>query len=151
MTDIGPEKKHTITVSLDSSTLFTLKLSITELNIDPEENKQLVEWVLDEELSRNGGEFVDLSACKPGFEWLSVPPPDAAIFDKASRPKKELIQIRDAHLKYGPKASQGTWIYKLRVSYKNEIYETPMSVEISDVGDARMYVLIGNNPIIINR
>lgn len=149
MTDSGSEKKHTIVVSVDSSTLLTLKLSITELDIDPENDKQLIEWVLDEELSGGGGEFVDLSVCKPGFEWLSVPPPDPAIFDKAVRPKKESIEIRDTHKK--GTNSDGTWIYKLRVSYQKKIYETPVSVAISDLGDTRMFVLIGNNPIIINR
>lgn len=149
MTDSGSEKKHIIIVSVDSSTSLTLKLSITELDIDPEDNKQLIEWVLDEELSRGGGEFVDLSDCKPGFEWLSLPPPDAAIFDKAVRPKKESIEIRDTHKK--GTGSDGTWIYKLRVRYQHDIYETPVSVAISDLGETRMYVLIGNNPIIINR
>jgi len=144
----GSEKKYSITVSIDSPTLYTLKLSIDELEVAPEDARQLIEWKLDDALSGGGAEFVDLGACKPGFEWISTPPPSPAIFDKASRVRKDSIEIRDTHKKNGN--SNGTWIYKLRVSYDGHVYETPVAVGPAS-GDTRAYLLIGSNPIIINR
>jgi len=149
MNDSGAEKKYPITVSVDTSVPYTLKVSIPDLSVEPEDGGQLIEWQLDEALSKGGAEFVDLTACKPGFEWLSAPPPAAAIFGKAVRPKKDTLEIRDTH-KAGSN-SKGTWLYKLRVTYEGHTYETPMAIDLLPAGETRTYMLVGSNPIIINR
>lgn len=149
MTETTVERKYRIVVSVESSTFFTLKLDPTELNVDREDKQQLVSWELDAALKDGGGEFVDMSACKPGFEWLSVPPPVATIFDKASRPKKDTLEIRDTHKK-GEK-SDGTWLYRIRVKFNGAIYETPVAVDSAITTSGTIRILIGNNPIIINR
>lgn len=149
MNDTQVEKKYTIVVSIDPSIPFTLSLSTTELEVQPEDNKQLIEWTLDSQLAEGGAEFVDLAACKPGFEWLSAPPPSAAIFDKATRPKKDAIQMHVTSKKNG--AGKGAWLYRLRVEYNKNVYETAMAIEPVESGEVRTYALVGSNPIIINR
>lgn len=149
MSDPDATRKHTILVSIDTGMPNTLKVSIPELGIDPEDGTQQIEWVLDDALSRGGAEFLQPTACPAGFEWLSAPPPASAVFGPAARVKKDEIKIADTHKKDSD--SRGTWLYKLRVAYQGQVYATPMAIDTLASGETRAYVLVGSNPIIINR
>ena len=90
--------------------------------------------------------------CRPGFEWLNWPPPDPAIFDKAQPQGKDKLAINDTNPITG--GNEGRWYYKLRVLLNGQIYETPLTApEPVDVDDpcTSKRMMVGNNPVIINR
>lgn len=136
-------------VSLDTSATPPVLKVTGNKYVDKSNNKRPISWKLDGDLKR--GEFVEQTDCRPGFEWLSWPPPAATIFDKASRPSKDKVEINDTHPNAG---SDGRWYYKLRVRLDGQIYETPITapdpVDVDDPCDSKR-MLVSNNPVIINR
>lgn len=140
-------------VSLDTSTTPPVLRVTGDNKVDKSGNKQPMTWKLGDGLK--DAEFVEDTACRPGFEWLSWPPPAEAIFDKPKRDEKDKnkLVINDTH----PNAdSDGRWYYKLRVRVRPDgpIYETPMTapdlIDADDPCDSKR-MMVGNNPIIINR
>ena len=136
-------------VSLDTSTMPPVLKVTGDKYVKKSQNKQLIHWKLDDELKKKA-EFVEQTECRPGFEWLSWPPPIAAVFDKAIRASKDKVSINDTH---SSADSDGRWYYKLRVSLDGQVYETPMTapdpVDVDDpCNSSRM--LASSNPIIIN-
>lgn len=141
------------TVSLDPNNGSPVLKVAGDNKIGKSGNKQLLVWKLG--IGLENAEFVEGTACRPGFEWLSWPPPAETIFDKAERDdkdKKKLV-INDTH----PSAdSDGRWYYKLRVQMlpNGPIYETPMTApepfDVDEPCDTRR-LIVGNNPVIINR
>ena len=112
--------------------------------------RQKIAWRLDNSLQ--GATFVPLDAAKPGFEWISWPPPKPDIFhDRKVLPSGDLT-IEDLH---ETKASDGLWFYKLRVLAKDgNVYETtlgPDSMPATDPDAPCVRTLLSKNPIIINR
>lgn len=137
-------------VSLDTTTMPPVLKVTGNKYIEKSNNKQPLTWKLDGDLKR--GEFVEQTDCRPGFEWLSWPQPAGTIFDKASRTSKDKVDINDMH----PNAdSDGRWYYKLRVRLDGQIYETPMTApepfDVDEPCDNRKRLIVGNNPVIINR
>lgn len=136
-------------VSLDTTTTPHVLRVTGNQYVDKSNSKQPISWKLDGDLKR--GEFVEQSDCRPGFEWLSWPPPAVTIFDKPIRANKDRVDIHDTHLDAG---SDGRWYYKLRVHLDGQTYETAMTapepIEVDDPCN-RNRMLVGNNPIIINR
>ncbi len=110
---------------------------------------QRIRWKLDNSLK--GGAFVSLDACKPGFEWLSWPPPKQGIFFDVKVDPSGDLTIDDLN---ATATSAGVWIYRLRVRTANGlVYETSVEVDLAPPvdGAAEKKILVGNNPIIINR
>lgn len=110
---------------------------------------QRIRWKLDNSLK--GAAFVSLDACKPGFEWLSWPPPKQGIFFDVKIDASGDLTIDDLNESAN---SVGIWIYRLRVRTANGlVYETSVEVNLVPTADgaAEQKILIGNNPIIINR
>lgn len=149
MTDVTTAESIEFEVSLDSTTTPPVLKVTGDKYIEKANGKRPISWKLEGELKR--GEFVGQGDCRPGFEWLSWPPPADTIFDKANRPSNDKIDINVTH----PDAnSDGRWYYKLRVLLDGKVYETPMTapdpIDVDDPCDSKR-MLVSNNPIIINR
>ena len=139
-------------VSLDTSTTPYV-LTVTGNNkVGKSNNKQPLTWKLDGALKH--GEFVGMDDCRPGFERMNWPPPDPAINDKAQPQGKDKLAINDTNPITG--GSEGRWYYKLRVLLNGQIYETPLTapepvdVDVDDPCTSKR-MMVGNNPVIINR
>ena len=159
MTDEIPTVAHDILVSLDTSvTPHVLHVHDTDgsNSVPRKPGVQEIRWKLDDTLKH--GTFVPMAECRPGFEWLSSPPPSSAIFGE---PKIEsggnALSITDRH---DSDASNGTWIYKLRVKLDDVIYETVLEVQSpmppppdkEDCEDgAYAMLMVKDNPVIINK
>lgn len=110
---------------------------------------QTIRWKLDNSLK--GAAFVSLDACKPGFEWLSWPPPKQGIFFDVKIDSSGDLTIDDLN---ATTTSVGIWIYRLRVRTANGlVYETSVAIDLVPPADGAVEakMLVGNNPIIINR
>lgn len=113
------------------------------------EGKQKIRWRLDSSLK--GAAFVELDVEEPGFEWLSWPPPKQDIFYDTEIHKSGDLTIDDLH---ETEASDGLWIYKLRVRASNgDVYQTTIGPETipPKPGEPCVQMLLASNPIIINR
>lgn len=153
MSDEPTRDKDTIVVSLGNVAGHDL-LVVDDKNGANDRKReagitQRIRWKLDNSLK--GGAFVSLDACKPGFEWLSWPPPKQGIFFDVKIDASGDLTIDDLN---ATASSVGTWIYRLRVRTANGlVYETSVGVDLVPPADgaAEQKILIGNNPIIINR
>jgi hypothetical protein len=131
---------NNINVTLDTSVTPNL-LKVHDhghIRIDKKKNPQTITWNLTGNLAQ--GEFVAMTAAEPGFEWVSDPPPAAGIFDTPQVGSNgNSLQLVDNHANDD---TDGTWIYRLRVSLNGTVYQTTSSAGLRDSV---------NNPIIINR
>jgi hypothetical protein len=139
-----------LTVSLDASVAPHVLKVDGNADVGKHPANQRITWTLDDSLA--GFRFKDMEECRPGFEWLSWPAPKPGIFDTARVVDKGRgLEIRDTHNDSG---SDGTWLYRLRVERDGVEYETVTEVEgvVEPPGSAAyMRLMVGNNPVIINR
>lgn len=130
---------NNINVILDTSvTPHVLKVKDHgSIRIGKHTRPQTISWNLSGNLAQ--GQFVPMDAAEPGFEWESDPPPAAGIFGTPQvGANGNSLDLVDNH---SSSASDGTWIYRLRVSLGDVVYSTTASTGPSN---------ISNNPIIIN-
>ncbi len=131
---------NNINVTLDTSvTPNVLKVhDHGHIHIDKKPGAQTISWNLTGNLA--GGEFVPMDAAEPGFAWVSDPPPCADIFGEPQvGANGNSLDIVDNHVNDD---SDGTWIYRLRVSLGGTVYQTTAGTGITTTS---------HNPVIINR
>lgn len=130
---------NNINVTLDTSVTPNV-LNIDDngsTNVSKNPNPQTISWNLTGNLAQ--GEFVSMSATEPGFEWVSSPAPAAGIFGTPQiGANGNSLDLVDNHTNDD---SDGSWIYRLRVSLNGCVYATTASTGITSTS---------NNPIIIN-
>jgi len=129
---------NNINVTLDTSVTPNV-LDVDDkghIKIKKDAKAQTISWNLTGNLAQ--GEFVSMSAAEPGFEW--VPPvPGAGIFGTPQiGANGNSLDLVDNHTS---EDSDGSWIYRLRVSLNGCVYTTTASTGITSTS---------NNPIIIN-
>lgn len=152
MSEESTAPSNIIKVSLDTSVQpHVLKVTDNGNNDIPRgTDLRRIRWTLVEELANC--KFVSMAECRPGFEWLSWPAPPPHVFGAATiGGNGSWMDITDLHK---DASSAGTWLYRLRVRCEDVEYETVLAVEsLAEAKDCMAYakVLLGNNPIIINR
>ena len=131
---------NNINVTLDTSVTPNV-LNVHDhgrIHVDKKPGAQTISWNLTGNLAR--GEFVAMSASEPGFEWVSNPPPADDIFGTPQVCSNgNSLQLVDNH---ATADSDGTWIYRLRVSLGDTVYQTTAGTGITTTS---------HNPVIINR
>ncbi len=132
---------NNLNVTLDTSVTPNV-LDIDDKNgnnrINQNPNPQTISWNLTGNLAQ--GEFVSMGAAAPGFEWVSSPPPSADIFGTPQiGANGNSMNLVDNHPNDD---SDGTWIYRLRVSLGGTVYQTTAGMGITSTS---------KNPIIINQ
>lgn len=131
---------NNINVTLDTSvTPNVLKVhDHGHIHVDKKPTAQTISWNLTGNLAR--GEFVPMDAAEPGFEWVSVPAPSGDIFGTPQVCSNgNSLQLADTHANHD---SDGTWIYRLRVSLGGTVYQTTAGTGVTTTS---------HNPVIINR
>lgn len=152
MSEESTAPSNIIKVSLDTSVEpHVLKVTDDGNNDIPRKGDlQRIRWTLVGELANC--KFVAMAECRPGFEWLSWPAPPPDVFGTATiGGNGSWVEITDLHKDV---ASSGAWLYRLRVRCEGLEYETVLGVEsLVEPKDGASYarVMLGNNPIIINR
>lgn len=132
---------NNLNVTLDTSVTPNV-LDIDDKNggnkVSKNPNPQTISWNLTGNLAQ--GEFVSMSAAEPGFEWVSSPPPAAGIFGQPQiGANGNSLDMVDNHPNDD---SDGSWIYRLRVSLGGTVYQTTTGTSITATS---------KNPIIINQ
>jgi hypothetical protein len=97
---------------------------------------QTIQWELTGAAAR--GRFLSMSADPPGFSW-KVAPPDGIFGEPVIGANGNSLSITDTHT--GP-ATDGAWIYTLRMELDGTIYCTTTSAGVGGTT---------NDPNIINR
>jgi hypothetical protein len=97
---------------------------------------QTISWNLTGNLAQ--GEFVPMSAAEPAFEWVPPEPPTGIFGTPQIGANGNSLDLVDNHTN---EDSDGSWIYRLRVSLNGGVYTTTASTGITSTS---------NNPIIIN-
>ena len=152
MSEENTSPTNIIKVSLDTSVQpHVLKVTDNGNNDIPRKaGEQRIRWTLVGDLANC--KFVSMTECRPGFEWLSWPAPPPHVFGTATiGGNGTWVEITDIH---EDAASAGVWLYRLRVRCDGSEYEPVLGVESrSEPKDSPSYakVMVGNNPIIINR
>lgn len=131
---------NNINVTLDTST-GTNRLSVTDNGgqnqVGANAAATTITWHLTGQLAQ--ATFVAMSDPNPGFSWVQPGGPLTRYFDTPTvGANGNSLSVVDNHLS---SASNGTWIYTLRVNYGGSVITTTASTGIGATV---------NNPVIIN-
>jgi len=133
--------KNNINVRLDSTgTQLDVEDNGKQNEVDKNPHPTTIMWILTGDLAE--GKFAGMKGNDRGFQWEQEPP--AGIFETPEvKDNGKHLTMVDNHS--ATNNSGGTWVYKLRVVYKDDIYTT--TTDLTRLGSGAT----PKNPVIINK